>query len=205
MKRLPLLLLLLVSNIASFAQAEKDAISFLEKIIRNTQTDGQIIYTDKINKNVLEKVRNGLDKRLITGVTAETENNSIELTKQEKKYILTELENSTYPYWNENLFNDSKLIREENSTAYIKKVFQEYSENLNNPTSSTSDRLALIKNYSAPNVFEFSMPVYLRDNTVCFVFMSYLCGNPCGFDELCFYKKENNVWKKWVVVNSDVF
>ena len=63
----------------------------------------------------------------------------------------------------------------------------------------------MVKNYQKPNVFKLSKPIYLRDRSFCLIYISSVCGNPCGFDELCFYKIENNTWIKWVAVNSNQY
>jgi hypothetical protein len=195
----------MLMSLCSYAQTNNDAIILLEKIIRDMQSEGQIIYTDRINSDIIKKVETGLNQKIIYGITPETKQNSVELARYEKKHIISQIELYTLPYWTENLFSNSSLIREENLTSYIKKAYQDYSEKLNNPVSSTNDKLMLIKNYRTPSVFEFSMPIYLRDNTLCFVFMSSRCGAPCGYNEFAFYKRENNTWKKWVVMNADAF
>jgi hypothetical protein len=138
-------------------------------------------------------------------MSPETKMNSLILTKQERNLILDQLDQYKKSYWTENLFSNSILVGEDNMRGYMKKVYQEYSESFNNPTNSAIDKTNIIKNYSRPSVFEFSLPVYIRENSICVVFLSYYCGDPCGFDELCFYKKENNTWKKYIVVYKGDF
>jgi hypothetical protein len=29
-----------------------------------------------------------------------------------------------------------------------------------------------------------------------------MCGNPCGHDAVCFYKKEDNKWTKWIEIDG---
>jgi hypothetical protein len=140
---------------------------------------------------------------VITGKTADTKSNNITLTRQEKKYISQQLDKFCKSYWKENLFPGSRLISEENLWPYFKNVYQEYSENLSNPNNSAIDKSNLLKNYQQPGVFEFSAPIFLRNNSLCLIYLRSLCGNPCGYGELSIYRLENGNWNKWIVVSAD--
>jgi hypothetical protein len=203
MKHTTIAIAFIMASFYCFGQMEQESINFLETLIRTSQAEGQIIYTDKINSVEIYKVKLKLDKNTVTGTTNDTRQNSIILTRKERIYLQDQLEALANPYWNENLFPNSKLIKEEDLLSYFKGAYQAYSENLSNPNNSESDKSNLIKNYQQPSVFEFSNPIYLRDNSICLVYMMYLCGNPCGTKELCFYKKENNKWGKWIVVGYE--
>lgn len=197
--------LFLSISLSCISQIERESINFLEGLIRKSQPVGQIVYTNKINSNVLLKLKSELKKSKITGTTKETMDNYIVLTREEKNFLLDQLEIFAKPYWNDNLFSDSKVIEEEKSEAYIRRAHQEYTENYSDPNSTPIDKSNLIKNYHIPNVFEFTMPIFIRDDSYCLVFMLSRCGSPCGFDELSFYKRVNNTWSKFIVVNSDIF
>ena len=188
--------------IAAYRVEDENGIIFIGGLIRKVQPEGQIIYTDKINKGLTDKIKSSISKSIIRGISEDTKKNSITLSRQEKKYILDQLENCSRPYWGENLFPNSKMIREEELLSHIKKAHEEYSDNYNNPNNTGNDKLLMIKNYQKPNVFEFSCPVYIRNNSYCFIYFSSICGNPCGFDELSIYKKENDKWIKWIVVSA---
>ena len=189
----------------SFAQNDRSELIFLEGLIRNNQPEGKIIYTDKINKNDLDKIKSKFKKNTIYDISKTRNQSFIILTKQEKKYLFQQLEIARRPYWKENIFPGSQLIIEEDAFNYIKKTTQEYLENYNKPTNSETDRMNLVKNYQRPNIFKFSKPIYLRNRSVCLIYFASICGNPCGFDELCFYKIANNTWTKWIVVKSNVY
>ena len=204
MKYLSFVFILFSVGCGLYGQNDRSEMNFLERLIRQAQPDGQIVYTDKISKSDLDKIKLRLKNNTIYDCSSQNQN-SIILTRLEKKSLLDQFEFPNDPYWQENLFPGSKLIKEEEVMSYIKKTTQDYLENYNNPNNTEVDKMALVKTYQRPNVFKFSRPVYLRNRTLCLLFFSSVCGNPCGFDELCFYKIDNNIWTKWVVVNSNQY
>lgn len=189
----------------SYAQSDRSELIFLEGLIRNYQPEGKIIYTDIINKDDLDKIKSKIKKNTIYDISKTRNQNFIVLTRQEKKYLFQQLELARRPYWKENIIPGSQLIIEEDAFNYIKKTTQEYLENYNRPTNTENDRMNLVKNYQRPNIFKFSKPIYLRNRSICLIYFASICGNPCGFEELCFYKIANNTWTKWIVINSSVF
>jgi hypothetical protein len=199
------ILLLIISSLShwSFGQVDQE-IAFLEKLIRENQPEGQIIYTDKINKSDLSRIKNK-----ITSNVYNKNNNPdpvyLSLTRQEKKYISQQLENCCWSIWKDDLFKNSKIVKEEEAINYIKNSYTDYLEKYNNPSSSEEDKMMMVKNYQRPTVFKFIKPIYFRENTLFFFYFSCICGNPCGFEEICIYKKENNNWKKWVLVDRKEF
>ena len=197
--------ILLVNIPCIFGQSDPSELNFLVGLVRQSQPEGQIIYTEKISKNEADKIKSRLNKSTIYDISSTRNQNWITLTRKEKKYLFEQLEISTRSSWKENLFPDSKLIKEDEVQSYIKKSTQEYLENYNNPNNTETDRMTLVKNYQKPTVFKLSKPVYLRDRSYSLIFLSFICGNPCGFDELCFYKIENNTWTKWIVVNFNEY
>lgn len=190
---------------SSLAQNDRSELIFLEGLIRNNQPEGKIIYTDKINKNDLDKIKSNLKKNTIYDISKTRNQYFIELTKQERRYLLKQIEIARMPYWKDNLFPGSQLILEEDAFDFIKKTTHEYLENYNKPTNTENDRMNLVKNYQRPNIYKFSKPIYLRNRSICLIYFSSICGNPCGFEELCFYKIINNAWTKWIVLKSNVY
>jgi len=183
-------------------QNDPTEVDFYRDLIRQFQAEGQIIYTDKISKGDIDNIKSHLKSKTLFDVSHTINQNSVTLTRQEIKYISDQLESFSYDLWQENLFSGAKLIKESDVMSFIKKTNQVYLENYNNPNNTETDRMTMVKNYQRPNVFKFSKPIYLRNKSLCLIYFSSVCGNPCGFDELCFYKIENSTWTKWVVVNS---
>ena len=204
-KKIMLIAFFSSSTFYSDAQINKTETAFLDKLIRESQPEGKIIYTNKINKSDLEYVTSKIKRSYIYGITNETRQNNIVLTRQEKKYLKEQLENSINPIWKENLFTNSVIINEEDLISYIKNSYKEYLEKYNNPANTEEDRMTMVKNYQRTIVYKFSPPVYLRDKTIFLLYFSSTCGRPCGFEELAFYRYENYQWKKWIVVNHSEY
>ena len=70
-------ILFFLFQISSFAQSETDDVKFLESLIRKTHPEGQIVYTDRLNIEHLNRALQYLRKSVITGITNETKMNSI--------------------------------------------------------------------------------------------------------------------------------
>lgn len=197
--------LLFISTFFTFGQSDRSELNFLEQLIRQSQPEGQIIYTDKISKVESDKIKSRIKKTTIYDISTNRNQKWIALTRKEKKYIFDELELIKKPFWNNNLFPASRLIKEDEVNSYLKKTTQEYLENYNNPSNTGADRMTMVKNYQKPTVFKFTNPIYLRNRTYCLLYYSLVCGFPCGFDELSFYKIENNTWTKWIVVSQNEY
>ncbi len=189
----------------SVAQSDEQEIKFIEKLIRENQPEGQIIYAEKINKDDLKKIKDKIRVQSIYDRSKTVNQNYINLTTKEKKYILHHLEDCCFPTWKEDLFPNSKIFKSEDAVAYIKKTYSEYLEKYNNPNNTEEDRMNMVKSYQRPNIFKFSKPVYLRENTLFFFYFSSTCGDPCGFEEIAFYRKENNNWVRWILVERKDF
>jgi len=193
--------ILLVAHIQLLvAQTDEHEIKFIEKLIRETQPEGQIIYAEKISKNDFKKLKDKIKVPSIYDRSKTVNQNYINLTSKEKNNLLQQLENCSVPFWKEELFPNSKIFKSDDAVSFIKKSYLDYLENYNNPNNTEEDRMTMVKNYQRPTIFKFSKPVYLRDNTMFFFYFSSTCGDPCGFEEISFYKKENNQWVKWIVV-----
>jgi hypothetical protein len=198
MKRFICYIFILFAN-CSFAQlASVDSI-LLQKAIRDKRPEGNIVYTDKINESDLYQLFVKLKDESFRGATTDTKMNVMTISKQERKDLEKKLKNLSKPYWQSQLFTDSKMIQEQNVMVYYKSVYQEYSETFTNPNNTQQDKSQLLMNTPQPYVFEFSPPVYFRDN-FCFIYMKTFCGNGCGSTEMSFYKKQDDKWEKFVVL-----
>lgn len=197
--------LLFINTFFTFGQSDRSELNFLEQLIRQSQPEGQIIYTDKISKGEHDRIKSRIKKTTIYDISTNRNQKWITLTRKEKIYIFEQLEIINKPFWKENLFPESRLIKDDEVNSYLKKTTQDYLENYNNPNNTGTDRMTMVKNYQKPAVFKFAKPVYLRNRTLCLIYSSFICGNPCGFDELSFYKIENNTWTKWVVVSHNEY
>ncbi len=185
------------------AQVPTEDAAFLETFIRQVKTDGCIVYTDKINNTDLLSVLMTIKEGTLKGNTPETVVNSINISKQERKEIEKQIRQLAKPYWSQKLFLDSKMITEENVVPYIKTVYQQYSETYADPRNTPLDKANLLKNTPQPYVFEFTPPLFMRNNTYCFVYMKTECGSGCSTSEISFFKKDNEKWECFIVVSLE--
>lgn len=89
--------------------------------------------------------------------------------------------------------------------ARIEKQNREfYKKRLTDTTEA--DRLKLLGNQiENANTFQFSPPIYFRNNSIFIFYFIRLCGSLCGVEELSFYRLENGNYKKWFVLTGGVF
>jgi hypothetical protein len=53
-------------------------------------------------------------------------------------------------------------------------------------------------------VYTIAKPIFLRENSICFLFYNYGCGSLCGNGELIILTKQDNKWLKWwTIFQSD--
>jgi hypothetical protein len=112
---------------------------------------------------------------------------TIHLTNAEHAYILSMIDKSKLHTWEPNMFKNSSMLNSSiNEMEYLKSrnYKKEYSD------------------YT--NVYSFAQPIFFKQN-VCLVYYRRMCGGECGYEVLRFYKKENNQWKKWIVIQSGVY
>lgn len=46
-------------------------------------------------------------------------------------------------------------------------------------------------------IFELSKPIFIRNKSICFVYIYYRCGHICAKLWITALKKEGNTWKRW--------
>lgn len=167
----------------------------IEDIIMQTQDTTHVYYYDSVATSYLvNHIKNKLSERTINdNWKGSTTINSITLTKAERKYIFKQLDSLHKLVWDENLFTNSTRVSRDSS--FGAKVFKEI-ENAN--------RLGW-KPKSGKQIWEFTNPIFIRDNSICLLFTLYICGGSCGRDKLCFYKNVNGTWKEWIIVSIGSF
>ena len=169
-------------------------IQIIESIIQQKQDSMRIYYYDSIatEYNVAE-IKNTLADRKFKSMFADTNaNNTITLTKAELKYIYDQLDSLHTHLWPKDLFSNSTLVSHD---SIGKMIFDEI-EKANRLTWNPRTGM---------QIWEFTYPIFIRENNFFLVFTQYICGSLCGYSELCFYKKIESNWKKWITVSAGVF
>lgn len=168
----------------------------------NTITSSQkIVYTDttiSISSN-LERFKEIFS---YSTVTDKRHGKSITLTKDEQNLILSNIGKQVV--WNERLFPNSIRIPKDSIWVVLERLKSDRKVAFNN-AKSYRDTVAMKELLGDPYVFTFNKPVYLRNNTLCFLTFTALCGTECGQSEMSFYKKESGEWRKWLVISASEF
>lgn len=117
---------------------------------------------------------------------------SITITKQERAYISTAIDNIEKHIWQQGLVLDAQLI----TVDSVRRVFDR----------RISDRMfdgwTYFRNKGVDRIYSFTVPVFFRNDTYCLFYYDYGCGNLCGEGQVAIYKKVKGKWVKWSILSS---
>jgi hypothetical protein len=198
----PLILIIFLFSITQIVYSQVDSISKinLETIIRSINPKGTIVYTNRVSEGVLSKHFRYLRRKKINGISSDTKKNSISLTKQERAYLLSQLQKCFSSYWKDSLFAKSKLIELDSTSSFSVKKHKEIYELRNSKYGDSLRKLYSGLNWEAA-VFSFSDIIYLRNKSIFLNYCMWYDGHG-GAEDLYFYRKVNGVWKKWILVSG---
>ncbi|HIA11202.1 MAG TPA: hypothetical protein EYN69_03905 [Flavobacteriales bacterium] len=135
-----------------------------------------------------------LDKSYRKFIDSTWEN--LQLTDQEYEYLLDQIELNKDFVWKDSLLANSQYIPKDSIWTYLhnerRKWYEIYKQN---PATENLKR-------ERPWVFQFSRPIYLRDNQLCLLYYVALCGKVSGHYQIAFYKKEEDAWIEWIVIGG---
>ena len=103
----------------------------------------------------------------------------------------------------DSVFGNSKRIDVDSFDAYTKRTTKLWLDK-SNELSRQHDTIGC-KLLKRPPVFFIVKPVYIRDSSVCFIYMRYMWERGSGHAFSCFYKKENSLWVRWITMNMGDF
>ena len=186
----------------TYGQFNQSDTTILLRAFRQVTSQKQIVYVDTVGPNsyLQEKLQEALKKYSITD---KKRGHSIALTEREINYLLLQLGQETI--WYDNLFFNSKRIDSDSLLSVEKKMYTERIEFLNQAILQKDTVKIKDLKQNISYVFEFTKPIYIRDNTICLISFYAICGLDCGQSEASFYKKEKGEWTKWVLVASGDF
>lgn len=177
MKVIISIILLLVFN-SLYCQVDSTTYQFLIDIINRKSDTTVLIYTEKIHPEMFD---NKPYLKKITKSEIVDEKKLIKLNQREYKYIKEQWGQLKNHEWPANLFINSLRIKTDSLAEFLHQ-----------------DRSRV--------VYLISKPIFIRNNSIALVHYSRLCcGGIYGPDEVIFYKKENDRWKKWVFVSQGAF
>ena len=144
-------------------------------------------------------------RKFIGGPTSSNTYDTVRLSKKEKKYLDSSLNELYSNFWQDTLFKNSKRIPVDSMGARIEKQNREFYKNKISDTTQAGSINSIRNQVENANTFQFSPLVYFRSKSIFIFFFVRLCGGTCGVDELSFYKLENGVYKKWFLISGGAF
>lgn len=117
---------------------------------------------------------------------------SITITKEERTFINTAIDNMSKDIWQQNLILDAQII----AVDSVRRVFDR----------RISDRMfdgwTYFRNKGVDRIYSFTVPIFFRNDTYCLFYYDYGCGNLCGEGQVAIYKKVKGKWVKWSILSS---
>jgi hypothetical protein len=190
MRSLIIILTFLFASTLTKSQVLSDSTAFIKKVLGVETNISKIIYTDRLEPNFLNNFKRSFAKTIIEGVDSNFKRNTFIITEQELQLIQKQLIKFSSPYWTENLFYKSILIKLDtlNSILEDKKRGWKY-----------------FHKYYGNNFCQFTDPIFLRNKTICIIQYYYKTDDRNGRHELCIYKKSGNKWRKILLLFGGSF
>ncbi len=174
----------------SYAQTN----TFLTQFSKTTESP--FIFTIGQNPNVLKGISKHIERdEMFNNRKYEAGkilvSDTLILTKEEKQYILNELQKqSDTNLWNQLKIPNSKLIPLDTLTAISK--------------DSTKGWNYFIKVYGK-TLHNFSIPIFFRNNQYCIFYYHTTCGRQFGEEVCAIFKRKKSTWSKWITIfKSDI-
>lgn len=173
------------------SQNKIEAIEIIQNIIKETQDSNRIYYEDSIlTYNTHTEIKQSLTNRKYTSVLKPYDTTTFEISKKEHRYILSQLELQRTKIWTEHLFSNSEIIQADSAWALLNKLRQ-----IQEPQIFPQTK----------RIWKFIKPIVFRNGTCALIYYLNFCGKNCGFEEMAFYTREGDNWKKIVRVSAYVF
>ena len=164
------------------AQDTRENMKFFDDFFPNA--DLEIMYSehqfgdmDKIIS--LVKDANTIHKTEYNNRIGKIKIDSIILTKDEIDYVTSNIKTNNDKIWAKNAIPNLTYI----SRKKVDRIFNDKSKGWE----------YFEKKY-AKTFYSFSPPIFLRNNSMCFIYIGIGCGNLCGSGSFDFYIKQDDKW-----------
>ncbi|RZK23001.1 MAG: hypothetical protein EOO43_08965 [Flavobacterium sp.] len=121
---------------------------------------------------------NSFQRTITYSETGKTISDTLFLTKPEKLYIDSCIQSLNSFTWTEDEKVKCGLERFKLITNHTQKKLPDF------------DHI----------VYSITKPIFIRQNSICFLFYDYSCGNLCGQGNLILLKKEEGNWVRWLTI-----
>jgi hypothetical protein len=113
---------------------------------------------------------------------------SLVITTKERQYITTQIDKMGSSVWGKNELANFKMITADTVNAIF--------------ANRKRDGWAEMQKRGVARIYNFSGPIFLRNDTFCLFYYGYSCGWRCGHGEVAVYKKVNGRWEHWSTLMS---
>jgi hypothetical protein len=204
MYRLISVLLLLISSSFQTANGQStfDTINILKQIIRPQNDTLTFLYTERVDTFFLNNMKRVFSEKKLCGSEfiryGKYKKRCITLTQEERLHVVAEVERYKQPYWEENLFPDSKVvsldrlnrIRDNSDTLSLKEIKHKQS-------SLAVHQFTKPIFFHSKNIFVLQRVTWwIRNKSFQIAAISY---------DLATYKLDNGIWKRWIVIEGGTF
>jgi hypothetical protein len=205
MKNVALTISLTLISLLSFGQLDSLSKNVLKILLRQQHPTGILYYTDKLEKEVITRIKTAVKNQNYFASHRETENDTIFLSAAEKKFINSEINKWSKVVWDDSLVKKSTRISVDSMWPRIQRKNRETLEAYYKDTSEAGRAQFIDKLVKNSNTFQFSPIIFLRNKSIFLTYIFRGCGGLCGEYSLAFYKLQNGVYKKWILVMGGVF
>ncbi len=178
MNTLKFIALLFLFQTKVFAQEKSE--SDLKKIFANTLVKHRPAYLyEKIDSNTIAYVKKKfLSGKLFVGDKCSdlSKYDTLIITDSERGVLDSLLSVSEKHKWNKRNLERYGML---NLTIVSKAIYDK---------RSSIDQ----------NVYEVMLPIFIRENTLCFTFYMIYCKGMCSIGEITIHEKNNGKWQRWI-------
>ena len=181
-------------------QTDTAYLNLLYQKIRRLQPEGTIYYADKPDKQTLRYQYSTLTLRKFKSFGQNIADSFLIITKDEQRYLITELEKSLKSPLPDKLFENAKRLSSGKIFEFVDRLNRKLYDSVRHLSDSLQAlhaRRRLMRYWS----FLFTNPIYIRNRTIFLQYFMYY-NLSSGANYLTFYKKRDGNWVKWITVGG---
>ncbi len=195
------LILINFGVLETFSQVDTNDILVIKEVLSSELNyQHSIAYTDRIENWIINFIKNELDNYIANGTKEYHYGPLLKMDDSEKDSLYSQIEELRYFVWRDSLINNSRVIVIDSSRAFFRNYYDSLPKN-----EKYNPNKIVIHCYKDTSLFSFSKPIYIRNQTICLIYFRKLNQIYKGNEELNFYKKERNIWYKWITLHSGTF
>lgn len=199
MKYLFLTFLILVTQVLICQDYSKDTLVIKEVLATELRNEDSIVYTDKIEDWIINFIKKELDNYIDNGANKHNYDQLLKIGEYEKDSLNKQIEELRNFKWRDSLIHNAKAISIDSIRVFIRNYDRSLPQEKEEPNTVTT----ICRR--GPILFSFSKPMYIRNETICLIYIRKLSRIYEGNEKLSFYKKDEENWVKWITLYSSSF